>query len=268
MYPSAISAFVVFALPAHAIVPCDTEETCEERLWRGSRCQNGFCTNPFEGGCLKSMLESEDKGIPWTANADDLGGDIELEAWRRRLLNVPRACNSEDPPAAAERGICSKSASVYPEVRIWSQNWESAFIVSWMMQIIYSELLGVPSTIETGVLNKNLNFYDETNRMDFGKANEYKMLQNAYDAPEGDCSIYNDANKKATGDDDYTPCAHVVMDVWAEHTEYLELREKEVAEVSLFAGTIAHQGWYGEFSLRTNFPFLFSEKLHTLGGGS
>ena len=55
----------------------------------------------------------------------------------------------------------------------------------WMMQIIYSKLLGLPFTIETGVFDKNINFYDETNRMDYGKLNKYEMFQSAYDAAGG-----------------------------------------------------------------------------------
>ena len=36
------------------------------------------------------------------------------------------------------------------------------------MQIILSEVLDVPVTIETGVEGKNVNFYDPTSRFDYG----------------------------------------------------------------------------------------------------
>lgn len=182
-----------------------------------------------------------------TDDNDNNDMDIRVEAIRRRLISVPRTCNSEDGPQAIEQGICSKNANDYSEVRVWSQNWESAIIASWMMQIIYSELVGVPSTIETGVVEKNANFYDVTNRMDYGKANEYKMFEYAHSAPGGDCSIYRDRNEKVKVDvnaDDYIPCAHAVMEIWSSNGELKTALKEEVAEQTEQLGVIGNQGWH------------------------
>jgi len=238
-------SIISFSLPAHGIVPCNDAGTCEELLWKGSNCQDGFCTNPFERGCLRAMLGNDGFSQKYSRqSADDSSVDeLDMEAWRRRLLSAPRTCNSEDGPQAAEQGLCSENVNDYAEVRLSSQNWESAFVLSWMMQIIYSELVGVPSTIETGVFEKNVNFYDETNRMDYGQATRYEMFQRAYDAAGGDCSIYNEANKEAGGDD-YLPCAHAVMEVWSTNDELLDVQKKGVAEPGQLLGIIGFQGWH------------------------
>ena len=118
------------------------------------------------------------------------------------------------------------------------------------MQIIYSELLGIPASIETGMVDKNVNFYDETNRMDYGKANEYKKFHNAYDAEGGDCSFYKDTNKDTNGDN-YIPCAHLSMEVWFPNGELTEAQNLGKAEQLQFNGQIGHQGWHiTQFSIK------------------
>ena len=128
--------------------------TCEVLLRKGSNHQDGFCTNLFERGCLRAMLGNIALSQKHSRqSADDYSVDeLVMKAWRCGLLSAPRTCNSEDAPQAAKQGLCSKNVNDYAEVQLLSQNWKSAFVLSWMMQIIYSELLEVPSTIKTGVL--------------------------------------------------------------------------------------------------------------------
>ena len=148
-------------------------------------------------------------------------------------------------------------------MRLWAQNWDSPFVAAWIMQIIYSELLGVPSSMETGLPDKKINFYSETNRMDYGKrlcvsnlnsesfafntpvliwspipglANEYEMFQAAYDAPNGDCAVYAE-------DDGYIPCAHAVMEAWFPNGNYFEKQKAGVAEPFEFSGAVGVQTW-------------------------
>jgi hypothetical protein len=105
-------------------VPCSTSAHCEETLRPGSQCIEGFCTNPFyHGGCLKSLLPDWEK---------------------------PRVCNSLDPPEAKELGYCRDSPFDYAEVRIASTNWESANLGAWILQILLSEILDVPTSLEGG----------------------------------------------------------------------------------------------------------------------
>lgn len=56
--------------------------------------------------------------------------------------------------------------------------------------MIYSELLGVPTTIESGASDKIVNFYDENSRMEYGTGNDYGVIQHAFDAEGGDCTVY------------------------------------------------------------------------------
>jgi hypothetical protein len=89
---------------ADARVACLSTEYCETNLRQGSRCVDGFCDNPYQYGCLKSQ------------------NNLDFEK--------QRVCHSEDPPGAAELGLCRDPTSgglKYPEIRIMSQNWESPF---------------------------------------------------------------------------------------------------------------------------------------------
>ena len=39
----------------------------------------------------------------------------------------------------------------HPEIRIFAYDWESSLFQAWILQILLSELLDIPATIETGV---------------------------------------------------------------------------------------------------------------------
>lgn len=120
---------------------------CVEKYRDGSVCaEHGFCSNPFRSGCLNNILASSDH-----------------ETNFHRL----RACNSEDDPGAEERGECV--AGDYEEVRILSQDWEAPMMTSWIMQIILSEVLGVPTTLETSKPDSeaSMNFYDPDMRFSY-----------------------------------------------------------------------------------------------------
>lgn len=135
----------------------------------------------------------------------------EFQALRKRILSKPRVCNSDDGEDVMKKGLCIPSESDYEEVRVYGQNWESGFVMAWMLQIVYSELLGVPSTIESGTGDANINFYDAMNRMEYGTGNDVDVIENAYNAEGGDCSVYRDR-------EEYMPCANVVVEVWSPET--------------------------------------------------
>ena len=80
------------------------------------------------------------------------------------------------------------------------------------MQIIYSELLGVPSSTESGTQDTYNNFYDPKLRMDYGSGNDVAVVINAHKAERGDCSVYKDSEDD--GQTVYTPCAHFAVDIW------------------------------------------------------
>lgn len=127
------------------------DSLCAKKYRDGSYCTpEGVCWNPFVKGCLRSVLSKFEKKL--------------------------RACNSDDPPDAAFRGICVPSE--YEEVRILSQNWESPMFSSWIMQILLSELLNVPVTIETSMPDTegSFNFYDPEMRFTFSNMTYVSLL--------------------------------------------------------------------------------------------
>jgi hypothetical protein len=170
-------------------------------LSEGSVCnvETGLCTNPFERGCLYNRLPG------WTKK---------------------RVCNSEDPPLAAEMGLCDEPVfDEYMEVRIASGNWESIFFNAWLVQILLSEVLGVPTTLEPGSPNVRIAFYESTGAVEYGILQHEKAFDNADRFT--DCSVLLEQNRevmlledKAAADKLYQPCAHVVPEFWDSEGEW------------------------------------------------
>ena len=81
-----------------------------------------------------------------------LGGD-----WESKI----RVCSSGDSPDAAANGYCRVSAleEFYTEVRTLVLGWETTYFQAWIFQILLSEVLQVPSSIETGYVDKSVDFY-------------------------------------------------------------------------------------------------------------
>ena len=202
---SIILLCLALSTPSHAAVPCNsTHNPCELLLWKGSQCKRGFCTNPFQGGCLKSILKGEEYARKYSTSPEN-------SLLRQRVLRVQRVCNSEDGDIDLSHCQANTNGG-YQEVRIFPQNWESAIATSWILQIILSELLGVPASLETGVAEQSNNFYNENNQMDYGVtfgADQLASFQNAFDAKEGDCAIYK--SQEGIG---YVPCAHYMPETW------------------------------------------------------
>lgn len=198
---------------ADAALACENTFQCEEAFHRGSECINGFCTNPFQkGGCLKTLRPG----------------------WKGT-----RVCNSEDPPYAAEMGYCKEPDEdlKYMEIRIHSQNWESVFFESWVLQIMLSEMLNVPVTIETGTPDAKLNFYDAQSPLGYGTSNDWKSLKVA--------SQFGDCRNVPQKDGVYRPCAHVIPEVWNGQLDRVrELKERGYVEPPLGLGALGHQSWF------------------------
>lgn len=136
-------------------------------------------TNPFERGCL----------------------------FTKGLTSQLRVCNSEDSlPDALDQGICREHDIDYMEIRIHSDNWESILFEAWILQILLSELLGIPSTVEPGTANGALNFYHADALIEFGKPGSDEALKRAFDI--GDC---RHANRNAQS---YQSCTHIDPERW------------------------------------------------------
>jgi hypothetical protein len=171
--------------------------------------EEGFCSNPFhQGGCLQQFKPD------WTRT---------------------RICHSDDPPEALSGGACRLSPIDYLEVRIQSQNWESAFFGAWILQIVLSEILDVPVSIETGTEGLSVDFYDVNSRFDYGK-NSLDPLTTAFEV--GDCRLVKQSQT-------YEPCAHMVPESWQENRiEAPALVARGVIEPPAALGALAGQFWY------------------------
>lgn len=149
---------------------------CEHKVRKGSDCVDGFCTNPYHvEGCL----------------AHHLGDSVKV-----------RTCNSDDPPSSMEKGYCRQSALDYKEVRIGSQNWESAFFTAWILQILLSELLDIPASLETGKADQKVDFYDINMSFDYGGlSNDWDGLRRAKEVK--DCTKHKQSAE-------YLSCIHFI----------------------------------------------------------
>lgn len=145
-------------------------------------------SNPFAAGCLRSKLGPE---------------------WRVRVCNSDDIHNNRKSNSTSSESRCSRPEFDYPEIRIAPGNWESSIFQAYITQIVLSEILGVPSTLESGSRDVLLSFYDETNSFPYpSRAYGYDDLRIANKAPGGDCTYILKQDAEAT-------CAHVLPEVWA-----------------------------------------------------
>ena len=175
-----------------AVSSCSTDSDCPDAQWS---CMDQVCienthnkhfseeteaapTNPYEHGCL----------------------------YHHGLSKKLRVCNSDDPPGADQRGLCRIPDFDYMEIRLLSNNWESAVFETWILQIILSELLEVPTTTETADYDAKINFYDHDARFEFGGATELDAIRNS--------SKLRDCKYASRTADNYVPCAHVITEMW------------------------------------------------------
>ena len=169
--------------------------------------------------------------------------DDELSMLLRRLLSKPRVCNSEDGSDVIEMGFCKPAENDYPEVRTYAENWEESIMLSWMMQIIYSELLGVPSTVESGLEDKELNFYDKANRLDYGTTNDVSVIEARTNVEGKDCTAYKKNHDGVDSEQEYVPCADIVMSLW-NGLGWSSLVESGAADRLTPNGVVGSQNWY------------------------
>ena len=195
-------ALVLLALnlprSVQAGVPCSSNIDCKSKLVTAgdSVCEDGFCTNPFQSGCLKTMAKQYGK---------------------KKKFRIPgafdkiRICNSDDDNSIKDESVKAEYCRQpdyfsYDEVRISPSNWESAIIISWVYQILLTELLDVPATMEHGDgISGRGSFYDRKNNFVYVKSAFEKEIHTTLwksDELEGDCS-------KTT-----EPCAHILPEVW------------------------------------------------------
>ena len=210
----ALCLLVVICCISHLVkagVPCSSNTDCKSKLVTtgDSVCEDGFCTNPFQSGCLKTMAKQYGK---------------KKKIRFARAFDKERICNSNDAedqkhtPPRKKYDSCRKSTLndifTYDEVRLAPSKRISATFLSWIHQILLTEIMEVPTTMEHGDGSRGtgeVSFYDRTNGF---KAVSSGFATNVVDAlleadnNDGDCSQTE------------SPCAHVLPDVWADEPVY------------------------------------------------
>ena len=192
-----ISLFSDLTHTAPLGLSCTTDKDCSESqgvIQGVSVCENGKCTNPFELGCLNVMSEKYGKkNIPFPS-----------------AFETTRICNSDDDVTPEDKKRCRKPKLadffLYDEIRVAPGNWESAVVMAWIYQILLTEVLEVPVTIENGDGKKGVgSFYDRTNAFTFVNADYERTIHK---------TLWESARVNGTCSKTDKPCAHVLPDVW------------------------------------------------------
>ncbi|CAJ1957666.1 unnamed protein product [Cylindrotheca closterium] len=159
--------------------PCTKNDDCE---LSNSICVENLCINKFyRDGCLKSYVPN------WTKI---------------------RVCNSDDPPEAEDMGFCRQSKFDYMEIRALAQDWETSWFSTWILQILLSEILDVPVSVETGGPNMNADFYGRNLHIDSGIF-EPNFLELDSGAQNIDCR-----KVKNSDPENYESCAQIILETW------------------------------------------------------
>ena len=167
-------------------------------------CKFGYCTNPFDQGCLKSMQDQYgEKNM------------TKLARFKNAFEKI-RMCNSgdffsdengtliEDVDRHCRRNQTWKEYYEWDEIRLANSDWGTSILYNWILQIIMTEVLEIPTVLEQGItdLKEFGSFYDyHTNFIypDYGNKSELDAL--LLSSKHGDCNTTE-------------PCAHVIPDIY------------------------------------------------------
>ena len=186
LLPALVVVLLLLGGGVQAAVPCTVDSDCHELQGPESACNvtgpggGKVCSNPFLSGCLYQRLPGWDQ---------------------------KRVCNSEDSPETIKGGFCEPPQFDYMEVRMTSGNWESITFNAWVLQIVLSELLGVPTTLEPGQPSTRINFYDEWASVEYGVINNTAGFANA--------RKYTDCRRANRDPQRYEPCMNLIPEFWS-----------------------------------------------------
>uniref|UniRef100_A0A7S3P7Q2 G-protein coupled receptors family 3 profile domain-containing protein n=1 Tax=Amphora coffeiformis TaxID=265554 RepID=A0A7S3P7Q2_9STRA len=207
--------------PASSLA-CHTDLECAAAWGPHSYCTDQqTCSNPLQAGCLATRLPG----------------------WTR-----PRVCGSQDPPNAAERGLCRPSPLGYTEVRMESNNDESTLFTTWILQVLLSEMLDVPVSIETSFFEYVTNFYDEHMRVEWGWANDERAVHTS--------SQVKDCVPLTQTLENYTACAHVIPFTFGSFRWTPPFVANRTYEPTQSAGLLGEEGWYVPRWTQDEYPEL------------
>lgn len=210
------------AISSRAALTCEDSTYCQITISTNSFCENGYCTNPYQRGCLREVI----------------GKEYEL-----------RVCNSDDPLDAHENGDCREPDSDfnYPEVRVTASNWETQIFVSWIMQIMLEEIMSVPATIDSIGVEGSMSFYEKYNNFGFSNMTwNWDALYEARDVV--DCRL----STKGT-------CSHVIPELWVGQT--LAMKKAQSDQVIAQASSLDALGevhWFMPKFTLDEYPEFYS----------
>lgn len=213
-----IVGIIILSSTTHAIVDnlqyqaCQTDTDCANISMSGtsgiSRCmEDGRCSNPFQNGCLQALSGRQDiKSIQYMMHK--------------------RACTAQDRDD--ENCHRSSPSTNHAEVRIAVQNWASSIILAWIYQILLSELLDIPVTLEFGLDKEKMgatkgssvgDFYDPSAEFIYGQNSypfEYLKKASSMMANNEVCTSTSNEN-----------CAHILPEIWGGADTDLQMAKDE-----------------------------------------
>ena len=213
-----IVGIIILSSTTHAIVDnlqyqaCQTDTDCANISMSGtsgiSRCmEDGRCSNPFQNGCLQALSGRQDiKSIQYMMHK--------------------RACTAQD----RDDENCHRSSlsTNHAEVRIAVQDWASSLILAWIYQILLSELLDIPVTLEFGLDKEKMgatkgssvgDFYDPSAEFIYGQNSypfEYLKKASSMMANNEVCTSTSNEN-----------CAHILPEIWGGADTDLQMAKDE-----------------------------------------
>lgn len=197
-------------------------------------------TNPFFSGCFHQRKPD------WTKKRTCSVREAALLKQLRHNQNDPPLC---DPPAFEE----------YMEIRIGAGNWDSATALSWLLQIVLSEIVGVPVSIETAASTSSRDFYDVNGARIDNDSGVNPTVALAKATAVQDCLAVTQ-NKRKQSQGEYAPCAHFITEAWG-IDEYL-IRD-EIVEPPQALGVLGTEAWFVTKFTAHAYPELVS--YHGLG---
>jgi len=128
--------------------------------------------------------------------------------------------------------------------------------VAWILQILLTEILHVPVSIESKERGSNVDFYDVGSRMDYSSVDgEVISLENSY--LHKDCRTLQTHNSQP--ENPYIPCAHLSPEIWSDGDgDRIHLVDQGAVEPFQEMGALGEQYWFIPKFLALRDPTLVS----------
>ena len=226
--------------------------------------------NPFYRGCFQEKIPGWN--MLRVCNSDD-DRDIAPEHKYRycrpsdfhkdQLLSKDDGYRNLRPEHDIDNDNHGDASDAYMEIRLDISNWDSSVIVSWLLQILLSEILGVPASVETGSPHQRRSFYDPI--VSVGSGLDYTNSTGAspntvayaadlyHETGSADCRQANsqqgpsvsDASESSSSSSSYQPCAHFIPEYWDADSPWTQdLIVANKIEPAQTIGYLGHESWF------------------------